>query len=241
LLELKQVKMKLFFIRHGQSTNNLLWTENNSEDSRVEDPTLTPTGKQQANLAGVYIKDVLIPSEITLDSEHITLYCSLMIRAVETGCVISRELGQPIFAYPDIHEIGGIYLEDETQGEKIGLEGKQRSYFLENFPELVTPENWPGTGWWNKRFENRQMAYSRAKRVLNTLMQLHPDDAEVVFLVSHAGFYNAFIKTIIGIGEQNSIWFELNNVAISAMEITVNHHVLNFCNRFEYLPSELRT
>ena len=48
--------MQLYFIRHGQSTNNALWDSTSEEKVRVEDPELTDIGKKQAQHLAEYIQ-----------------------------------------------------------------------------------------------------------------------------------------------------------------------------------------
>ena len=47
--------MQLYFIRHGQSENNLLWDQTRSDTGRVGDPELTSNGQLQANLVAQYL------------------------------------------------------------------------------------------------------------------------------------------------------------------------------------------
>lgn len=235
--------MKLFYIRHGQSTNNLLWALKGEEESRVEDPLLTDVGKEQARKLAAFVRDQIIGKECKFNGyiPRITIYCSLMIRAVETGLQISQALELPLFAYPDVHEIGGIYLADETTGEKVGLAGKSKSYFLKNYPTLFLSSNMSDAGWWGKLSEKRSDAYNRALRVKKVLFDLHPDEDEIVILVSHAGFYNAFLKASLDLGMDYPLWFELNNAAISLMKSKQGILEICYLNRFEHIPHQMRT
>ena len=99
--------MELFLIRHGQSANNAL----PDQTLRVEDPVLTTAGELQAEQAARHLAarrhlhaDVRSGARPTLDR----LYCSPMIRAMQTARPIARALGLPVEVWVDIHEIGGI-------------------------------------------------------------------------------------------------------------------------------------
>ena len=111
--------MQLYYIRHCQSENNALWDLTGGEFERNPDPELTEVGRQQA----VHLANFLTQSGHgkpidqwdTQNREGFGLthiYTSLMVRAVATGLVVSKALGIPLNAFPDIHESGGIYLDD---------------------------------------------------------------------------------------------------------------------------------
>ena len=68
--------MELYLIRHGQSTNN-------RGDARVPDPPLTELGKQQADRTGKALGNLGITR----------LYCSAMLRAVQTAAIVGGHLG----------------------------------------------------------------------------------------------------------------------------------------------------
>ena len=117
--------MQLFFIRHGQSVNNKLWEATGSNAGRSEDPELTPAGREQAKLLASFIaaKDAGAredgkngePKRDYFGFTH--LYTSLMVRAVETASYIAGALEIPLYAWPEIHECGGIYHGDEEEDE----------------------------------------------------------------------------------------------------------------------------
>ena len=84
--------MELFLIRHGQSTNNALedWTQ------RVEDPLLTESGLRQAEHTAAHLAAGLHlhPSNRAARRPLLDrLYCSPMIRAMQTAQTIGRSLG----------------------------------------------------------------------------------------------------------------------------------------------------
>jgi len=193
--------MRLYFVRHGQSENNLLWEKNGSSKGRSDDPLLTEIGKEQARAAGWFLKNVAIdPVENRWDSngKGIThLYCSLMLRAVMTGTIIAEELGLPLVAWKDIHEGGGIYREDEDSGERIGLAGKPRAYFEEHHPNLVLPDDINPDGWWNRPFEERMELPGRAQKFLQDLLRKHGGSNDWVAVVSHGDFYQRVLATLL--------------------------------------------
>ena len=120
--------MQFYFVRHGQSENNLLWARTGSSLGRSEDPALTPVGRQQAQRVAQFLCGAE-PAEVgdvpewvvqNLDGFNIThLYTSLMIRAVATGTAIAQALGLPLAGWKDLHETGGIFFRNEDSGEQV--------------------------------------------------------------------------------------------------------------------------
>ena len=154
--------MQFYFIRHGQSTNNELWLQTGSSNGRSEDPELTETGRQQARAVAEYLSQatrVTEKSDRNRNAQNVGgfgithLYTSPMIRAVATGTAIAEALDLPLFAWQDLHEAGGIYLDDPLTNEPIGQPGKNRLYFETRFPNLVLPSTFGDGGWWNRPFE----------------------------------------------------------------------------------------
>ena len=80
--------MELYLIRHGQSTNN------EGGLPRTADPPLTDIGVEQARWTGESLKD-----------EGITrLYCSPMLRTLQTAQIISDILDLPPHVFVGLHE-----------------------------------------------------------------------------------------------------------------------------------------
>lgn len=240
--------MQLYFIRHAQSTNNALWAQSGYSNTRNEDPELTEIGRQQAVILADFLsrgdpKGGGVCEPGSPDGFQIThLYTSLMVRAVETGVQISRAIGLPPVAWEDVHEEGGIYLEDEQSQERVGLPGKSRAYFQAHYPELVLPEEMNDSGWWNERpFEEVEARRRRAKRFLADLLVRHGDTQDRVAIVSHGGFYNLFIHTILDRPARNGLWFTMYNAGISRLDIEEYGSSLVYHNRVDFLPGDLIT
>jgi 2,3-bisphosphoglycerate-dependent phosphoglycerate mutase len=243
--------MQLYYIRHAQSANNLLWAQTGSFDSRDADPDLSSTGHQQAERLAQFLQDPY-PAVTALDtppwdSQNVAgfglshLYCSLMIRAALTGTILAQALDLPLVAWPDIHEMGGIYQRDSETEERIGLPGKDRAYFEDHFPDLVLPSSLGDEGWWNRPYEERHERLPRAQRFLAELLERHGATDDRVAIVSHGGFYNAFLRALLKIPEELSGWFSLNNAAITRVDFEEGELAIQYMNRVDYLPGELIT
>jgi 2,3-bisphosphoglycerate-dependent phosphoglycerate mutase len=240
--------LQFYFIRHAQSTNNLLWDITSSSNSRSEDPPLTDLGREQAShlaeflLRGNPDGGNIATSTKTFGFSLTHLYTSLMLRAVETGMPVANTLCLPLIAWEDLHEQGGIYLTNEETGEPIGLPGKNRSYFQEFFPELLLPSSIDEAGWWRRRpYETPEQSVLRAQHLITDLLELHDNSNDRVAVICHGGFYNSFLAVLLNLPIQNELWFRMNNAAITRIDFQDDVVRLIYMNRMDYLPAELIT
>jgi len=240
--------MQFYFVRHGQSTNNALWDRIGSSNGRSEDPELTDIGQMQARrVAGLLHRSESPTGVAPNDPKNVTgfwithLYCSPMIRAVETGTHIGNALGLPLAVWKDLHETGGIFLDDPVTKEHVGLPGKTRAYLRQRFPDLVLSDAINGKGWWNRPFEAREERPVRAKRVFRELMSRHGDTDDRVAVVSHGGFYNHLMAEILDLSPQPAYQFVMNNTAITRINFGREHTQMVYMNRTDFLSDKLIT
>jgi 2,3-bisphosphoglycerate-dependent phosphoglycerate mutase len=240
--------MQLYYIRHGQSGNNLLWERTGSNAGRSVDPELSHLGQQQATLLADFIKsrgkgiekrDIDFQNVAGFNLTHI--YTSLMIRAISTAQPIARELGLPLVAWKDLHETGGIYQENKETGEFTGMPGKNRAYFDGFYPNLILPTDLGPEGWWNRPHETPEERFPRAKRVLAELLRRHGGTEDRVALVSHGGFYQYFLGAVLGLPEIKNNWFAFSNTGISRIDFNPPVITIVYLNRVEFLPPSLIT
>ena len=246
--------MQFYYIRHGQSENNLLWQRTGSSEGRVADPGLTEVGRRQADVLAQFLSDS-DPARAAKawDSQNLAgfglthLYSSLMVRAVATGTVVAEALGLPLVAWEDTHEAGGIYRRDEETDERVGLGGNNRAFFEAHYPGLVLPESLGGEGWWNRPHETHEHRPVRARRFLQELLERHGGTEDRVALISHGGFYNYVLSVLFRVPELRRVWFTLNNAAITRIDFWDGGEEggeridVVYMNRVDYLPAELVT
>jgi 2,3-bisphosphoglycerate-dependent phosphoglycerate mutase len=240
--------MQLYFIRHAQSTNNDLWARTGGEVGRAYDPDLTATGRRQAELLAAHLGYSVNGASVDERDMHnragyglTHLYCSLMQRAVITGRIVAERLGQPLQAWPEWHESGGLYLEDEATNTLHGQAGPNRAELLRQFPGLVLPDSVGEGGWWNRPFEEREACLLRAQHAVAELRARHGETHDRVGIVSHGAFYNYVLAAILNLPAPKGFWFSLHNTAISRVDFTAERTYLVYQNRVDHLPLELIT
>jgi len=258
------VKMQLYFIRHGQSTNNALPDdfEDNASSNRSEDPDLSHKGILQAQLTAEALahKDSsqAIPHTPYGDKDFQNrrgfglthLYSSLMIRAVHTGTIIGNRLGLPLTANVDMHECGGIYLQKEINNNKVIeiLHGKGRSWFTRHYPGLQFTSQIAEDGWWPGGKEDYPPRIERAFRVIEFLKNRHAGTDDRIGIITHGSFFallfRAFFKLDLHILRTADQPYRLiyNNCGITRIDFSDSRFFeLIYLNRTCHLPDELIT
>jgi len=247
--------MQLYIIRHAQSANNARWLETRSSLGRDEDPGLTEIGKKQANRLGEFLSK---PSSMDPLHEHdprnlagfnlTHLYCSLMLRAVQTGTGLSKATGLPLMGWVDLHETGGMITGDGEVEPYRGMPGKSRSYFEKNYPGLILPDEVGENGWWNRPFESEEERPLRAQRVIQRLTEQHGSTEDRIAIITHGAFSNYLLRGLIGLPDEAPLWFDLSNASITRVDFLKDRdnpenvfRVIFYTNRLDFLPEELIT
>ncbi len=244
--------MQLYFIRHAQSENNLLWEQTRSSKGRVADPELTPKGVEQAkcvaDLLGMPAQAGVQPwrdpyNRLGFGLTH--LYSSLMVRALDTAAVISAAAGIPLVARMDCFERGGIYLTDEKTGEREGLGGNSFAYLQNRYPNVHLPKSFSDEGWWgNKPYETKEDAVGRARQLWANLLEGHNEN-DRVGMVSHGGFLQPFMAAALK--QPNAeifappFDFNIFNTGITRLSIQGDFVHVVYHNRIDHLPTNLAT
>ncbi len=229
--------MELFLIRHGQSANNVL----TDMTLRVEDPLLTPTGELQAERVA---RHLAARRHLHTDARDAArpifdrLYCSPMLRAMQTARPIAQALGVPYEVWLDIHEVGGIYLDHD--GRKVGYSGQTRSQLLERFPESTLPHDLSEQGWWNRDFEEAHQGHARAVAVARDLRARAGDNVRIG-IVSHGDFLSALLNALNDLEHGNGSYYEHRNTGITHVDLTPLGARVRYLNRVDHLDEALIT
>lgn len=240
--------MELYIIRHGQSTNNAT-----DEVDRVSDPELTSLGKQQAELIAAYLADrrnhdkrlnLSTGAQRNGDDDVLItqLYCSAMHRALQTAQPIARALGVPAEVWIDIHEHGGMYLE-QPDGV-VGFPGKTRAEIATEFPDYVLPDTITEAGWYDQKIgeESLYAAQGRAIKVAGELRRRASSD-ERIAIVSHGTFIDALLKALFNQLPSNNLYYTHYNTAFTRIDFFGEKEplVVRHLNRVAHLPIEFLT
>lgn len=205
--------MRFVVIRHGQSTNNLLWESTGSEVGRDPDTPLTEVGHTQARMLGAHLAEGLLPYRID------AVYCSLMARAVQTAAPIAEALDLPLYGHPDLYEVGGPFDVDPTTSERSPHPGAGAEQLLALSRRLVLPESATADGWWSGPLENESdQPRARAEAVVAGIRARHADH-ETVALVSHGYFSQFLFREFLGITDMPG-WVEIHNTSVTIYEDT---------------------
>jgi probable phosphoglycerate mutase len=183
---------RLILLRHGESTTN----RNHTLTGRT-DPLLTRKGKLLTKRASQYIKKRW--------SRIDALYCSPLIRAVDTALIVAKKMKTPI--------VKDDLLLETNFGLWEGLEKED----LKNQPEWGVYARDP----FHFHFPGGESPQDVKKRVaLFKQNLLHQDSWENVIIVTHYTPIVYFILSVIGNGDDHRAPFTIDNSSISVLKLT---------------------
>jgi 2,3-bisphosphoglycerate-dependent phosphoglycerate mutase len=231
--------MQLYIIRHGQSTNNA-----SQEVNRVQDPSLTDLGKQQAEKVADYLANYSDPSPSQNGHKGFgitRLYCSPMLRTLQTAQPISAALDLQPEVWVEIHEHGGIFLEYGDERGIVGFPGLTRAEIMEQFGDYLLPDVVTDQGWWNpaRGMESYVESQARAINVADMLFKQRAS-SERIALVTHGTFADNLIKALFEQLPSRRLYYYHYNTAITRVDFYENRTLgIVYMNRIDHLPREL--
>lgn len=248
--------MQLLIIRHAQSTNNALADYVTGYDDYMEkrepEPPITETGQRQAQLVAEHLAGDTHPEanhERTLAHDSrgygvTRLYCSPMLRTLQTAQPISQALQLQPEIWPDIHEHGGLFHGNPRSSVPVtNFSGMTRQEYIDSFPGYVLPPVLTEQGWWFGGYEEMAGCNERALRAAQTLhewAETTPD--ERIAIVSHGTFIDALLKALFKQDFESLLGYYHYNTAITRVDWTQRGYmVLRYLNRTQHLPVELIT
>ncbi len=223
--------MDVYYVRHGESTGN-------TGESHGPDPSLTDAGFAQAACAADALRDAGVNR----------LYCSPLLRNLQTARAISDALGVAPHVMPELCEIGGISPYDYGSGEAEQRSGMGRDEILAVCPNATFSEAVTSEGWWHFRrgeYDGIDPAWRHAvegaRRVGSMLLAERSGEDDVTVLVGHGAAGWLFFETFLGIEPiYTRQRFGLDNCSISLFRMREHGIRLAFSNRVEHLPLELQ-
>ncbi len=234
--------MQLYIIRHGESANNALSAAEAA--NRVCDPPLTERGEAQARKLADHLAemDVSPASPGSFDRQNrygyrfTRVFCSPMLRALRTTTPIAGALEMRPEVWVDTHEQGGIWLEGSPD-----LPGLSRSEMERRFPDFVIPDGVKETGWWNRPQESESEWVARSARVAREVKDRFASTDERIAIVSHGGFGNCLLHSLVNSVPGSDTYFSHQNTAISRVDFEEDRVNVCYLNRVDHLPTELVT
>lgn len=248
--------MIAYIIRHAQSENNVVASQ--AKDyaefvaNYVTDPSITELGFKQADLVAEHLQSETgadrledTPESKLWGGYNIThLYCSPMLRTMQTALPISQALGLQPEIWVDIHENNGLYRYNSSDPQDVtGHPGLTRSQMAEQFPGYRLVDQITEDGWWFGGKEEFSLCMGRALRVSDTLRKLaaeqHKEGSlETIALVSHGTFIDCLLKALTYRLPDTSVHYRNYNTAINRVDFHEDGSVtLQYINRTQHLPA----
>ncbi|HRJ42618.1 MAG: phosphoglycerate mutase family protein [Caldilineaceae bacterium] len=268
--------MILYLIRHGQSANNLLGEQVTSADgtfnnaayetymsTRVADPALTPVGEEQAQQLAKFLcearpkhrssyddppEDELRGTEVINRLGISRIFCSPMLRTMQTAQPAAQALGINPELWVDVHEHGGIFDNQSADRSPVGRPGMTRSQIETRFPGYVIGNAVGEAGWWSGGEEDRPTCDGRAIRVAARLQEMAGELGDQrIAIVTHGTFMDSLVSTIVGRLPGHGFHFSHYNTGITRIDYTQSWRdktpllLIRYTNRVDHLLPELIT
>ena len=204
--------MRIFFLRHGQSTSNARWDASGIRLVYESDPELTELGRSQVSTAATALSKMA--------RSPAPLYTSLLRRAAQSALIVSQELNTPPRARVELHEVGGLFTDDPRAGTRTLHSGLGRSALARLYPEFILPDDLAEDGWWRDPFEEGPARAARANRVWKWLMATYLNSDNDVVVITHLGFFNEIMRVALACPPAGDIIpeFSLENGGVTLLE-----------------------
>lgn len=243
--------MELYLIRHGQSTNNAQGT---NQSNRVRDAALTEIGQRQAAALAAYLaagsrREIAVhyyPDTYRqagrLNASIARVYCSAMLRALQTAQPVGAALGLAPEVWVDIHEHGGIF-EEDSNGQRVGAPGLTRAEIAAQFPGFTLPDAVTESGWYNRPYETHAACQGRAIAVAGTLRAWAAEKtAPPTALISHGTFLDSLLKALLGALPGSGHFYFHYNTGVTRLTLLPDGRLgVHYLNRTAHLPDDLLT
>ena len=160
--------MELYIVRHGETVWNEVGKLQGSTDIHLND-----AGREAARITGEALKDTHIDR----------IYCSPLIRAFETACLIRGDREIPIIKDERLKELCFGNLEGQVMSE---MKADPNSHFQNFFdaPEKYVPD---------ERGESLQALCGRTAQFIEEIIIPQADECERVMIVGHGAMNKAIM------------------------------------------------
>jgi 2,3-bisphosphoglycerate-dependent phosphoglycerate mutase len=174
------------------------------------------------------------------------VYCSPMLRAMQTAQPIGQALGLQPEVWVEIHEHGGLFshMAGNQHGDDItGHPGLSRSEMLDRFPGYFLPPAVSETGWWTQTREEMSGCHARAIAVARRLTERAAENGnDRIALVSHGTFLDSLLKALLHQLPGDHFHYDFFNTSISRVDLSRDNHLsLRYTNQVHHLSRDLLT
>ena len=184
----------ILLMRHAEASSSHMGSEVISSE-----PSLTPLGRKQALRAAAFLQHVGIER----------IYCSPMLRSLETAALVGNVLSFRPYVWPLLAERG-------LGGANPGL---RRSEILEMFPQVYLPPEVDEDGWarhWDG--ETPEQLDARMSKVKAELFErARTDDLSCILCVGHGGSMSALLRHFFGVRPDSRLRFVHDNCGITPL------------------------
>jgi len=219
--------MQLYLIRHAESENNA-----RPAYQRVEDPSITPVGRLQAEALAQWSRSLKIDVLIT----------SPFRRSLQTSrMVLDSSKPTAAMIWHNVFERGGCYLGygDTNIQPRPGL---GRSLIMSELPRAVLDETITEEGWWvGKQKETDEETELRAGIVINRLIETFGDSGKNILAVLHADFIRTLLTQMLHPVADATQFGPLRNTGITKVDFNGDRWRLDWLNSVSHLPVKLIT
>jgi len=222
--------LRLYLIRHGQSTNN---AQPNFAKHEFE-PPLTDTGFIESKALANHLQYGSDNGALSHGYKIDHIYSSPQLRALQTAVPISKLFNCRPEIWVQTHERGGVVILHHRGVQHH--HGLTRTEIKTQFPMFKIPYQITDKGWWRGRekLETNDEVNIRARLVTNGLFikaRTSPDLG--IAMVSHNTFLNFLMQTLLKDKENRYLH---HNAAISRIDISPKGEAtLKFFNRANHL------
>ena len=173
--------MRIFLIRHGESTQNAQTNFANLPDFKV---SLTEKGQEEANECGKFLKAFCKKNNIDLNDAK--MYVSPFERTRQTAKLVNEHLN-----------IGDVEEDPILIERQFGLFDNLTSEQRAKYKEAFDYQNWmyENGGYFFTKFplgESNFDVYVRARMFLEKLLKNLKSDDQNIFIISHGAFLKNF-------------------------------------------------
>lgn len=190
-------ELELYIIRHGQSMGNAGYGDRTDlTETEIHDPVLTEKGKEQADKAGIYLRDV----------EFDYVFSSAMLRAVQTatGILKHQKKTKILNIYPLVCEMG---IPPEYKGVTMD------ELLKINSESVFAPDVSPDSPMVYSTCEEAD-TFERAKNALDYFCTRYKN-GEKVAVISHAAFITYLVFSLMGYDKAPLFDIDFHNTGIT--------------------------